>query len=141
MDHDRFGNPMCGQSFMAGTICSDRPGHGGGHSCLCQQCRGDWMNGTCQCQETWCCEFCEEDKAEPLLSYQVEVDDGLVAAGVEYWICRECYESREGPLDPSDEDMDYVLQSLGIRTSTTDSTPPAFSSPLGETEPSRKGQA
>lgn len=35
---DNWGNPMCGESFMAGTICTDAPGHLGGHSARCQNC-------------------------------------------------------------------------------------------------------
>lgn len=48
-EHDAWGNPVCGQDFMAGTICSDEPGHEGPHSCVCQNCGGDWMNETCDC--------------------------------------------------------------------------------------------
>ena len=48
--HDHGGNRICGQDFMAGTICTDSPNHFGAHSCRCQVCDGDWMNGTCICE-------------------------------------------------------------------------------------------
>jgi hypothetical protein len=48
-ERDLRGYAICGQDFMAGTICSDQPGHEGPHSCVCQICEGDWMNGTCTC--------------------------------------------------------------------------------------------
>ena len=47
--HDSKGRPVCGQDFMAGTICSDAPGHDGGCSATCQTCGGDWINQTCTC--------------------------------------------------------------------------------------------
>lgn len=53
MDYDRHGNPVCGQSFMAGTICTRPPGHDGGHAPYCQACKGDWYNGTCTCVGEW----------------------------------------------------------------------------------------
>ena len=48
-ERDHAGNPICGQDFMAGTICSDAPGHEGPHSAVCQVCEGDWYNETCTC--------------------------------------------------------------------------------------------
>jgi hypothetical protein len=56
-ERDHQGHPMCGQDFMAGTICSDKPGHDGAHSCVCQECGGDWYNETCTCEKdicVWC---------------------------------------------------------------------------------------
>lgn len=48
---DRWGNPICGADFMAGTICTDLPGHGGPHSPTCQRCGGDWYASTCGCPD------------------------------------------------------------------------------------------
>lgn len=57
-ERDQWGNSICGQDFMAGTICSDEPGHEGGHSAKCQNCGLDWYDESCQCNvededETW----------------------------------------------------------------------------------------
>lgn len=48
-ERDQWGNSICGQDFMAGTICSDEPGHEGGHSAKCQNCGEDWYDESCQC--------------------------------------------------------------------------------------------
>ena len=52
---DRAGNPTCGQSFMAGTICTDHPDHEGFCSPTCQNCGGDWYDQTCTCSS-----YCED---------------------------------------------------------------------------------
>lgn len=49
-EQDRWGNPICGQDFMAGTICTRAPGHTGFHAPECQQCGGDWYDETCTCE-------------------------------------------------------------------------------------------
>ena len=48
-EHDHAGNPICGMSFMGGTICTMPPNHSGGCGALCQTCGGDWVNETCTC--------------------------------------------------------------------------------------------
>lgn len=55
---DAFGNPCCGQSFMAGTICTDAPGHSGSCSTLCQGCGYDGAGEACSCYEE--CSRCED---------------------------------------------------------------------------------
>lgn len=46
---DRHGNPICGRSFMAGTICTLWPDHDGAHEPTCQECGGDWYVQRCIC--------------------------------------------------------------------------------------------
>lgn len=46
---DIHGNPICGQDFMAGTICSLPPDHEGFHRAICQGCGRDWYIGECRC--------------------------------------------------------------------------------------------
>lgn len=143
MDFDRHNNPMCGQSFMAGTICSDRPGHAGAHSAKCQQCGGDWMNETCICieHEGWC-DFCAKDTT---VAYPVEVEIDDTVNSIEkytYNLCHDCYDDFMGqqqPEEPTDDDMEYVLQSLGIRTLVPDQGPPDFSSPSGDQPSPERG--
>lgn len=48
-ERDRAGNPICGEDFMAGTICTLAPDHDGPHAPICQTCGGDWYLGTCTC--------------------------------------------------------------------------------------------
>lgn len=45
----KFWPTECGESFMAGTLCSLAPGHDGPHGTDCQVCGGDWMQNTCTC--------------------------------------------------------------------------------------------
>jgi hypothetical protein len=49
-EHDEAGNEICGHDFMAGTICSDRRGHSGGHRAVHLACGQDWYDGSCTCQ-------------------------------------------------------------------------------------------
>jgi len=63
MDTDSWGNPVCGQDFMAGTICTDVPGHSGGHRAFCQKCGNDWYDQTCTCHPR--CPQCEAYVGEP----------------------------------------------------------------------------
>lgn len=55
-ERDRWGNPICGQDFMAGTICTRAPGHEGFHAPECQTCGGDWYDETCTCSRKKCVE-------------------------------------------------------------------------------------
>lgn len=48
---DRFGNPVCGTSFMGGTVCTLAPEHVGGCAAGCQRCGGGWYAGTCSCAD------------------------------------------------------------------------------------------
>lgn len=70
--YDTAGNLLCGQDFMAGTVCSLAPGHSGPHAPICQTCGVDWIaNNGCECIARCMCEapiydadegyvFCEE---------------------------------------------------------------------------------
>lgn len=49
----RSGDQLCGESFMAGTICSDFEGHDGSHSTVCTDCGNDWYDQSCTCV-TYC---------------------------------------------------------------------------------------
>lgn len=48
---DSRGRTYCGQDFMAGTICTLPPDHDGHHAPICQECNGDWYDGTCTCSD------------------------------------------------------------------------------------------
>ena len=48
-EEDSWGNPVCGQDFMAGTICTLPPEHDGAHRPICQNCGQDWYMGDCKC--------------------------------------------------------------------------------------------
>lgn len=89
---DAFGNPMCGQSFMAGTICSRPPKHDGSCAAECQNCGGDWINGTCECTPPVCSE-CNED-----LVIEEEIEEG---------VCAECMLASTEP--PESEPQVCVL--------------------------------
>lgn len=124
-EYDHAGNPCCGEDFMGGTICSLPPNHGGAHGTICQECGQDWFSGACACPYCECCErhvptpFHHDDHNPPY--------DG-------YDYCRDCYDQGcDGPTgnfgcslpdkffdvvpktsEPTDDDMAYVLNSLGI---------------------------
>jgi len=109
----------CGASFMAGTICSDRAGHGGAHSAKCLTCGGDWIIGTCQCQ--YYCEICSDVVHGSEECWNVLEDGELLS------LCKECYEGHPSvnPLidaageirsDPLTEDeLAYLHESLGVQ--------------------------
>lgn len=61
----------CGESFMAGTICSLAPGHPGAHGTLCQTCGEDWYDDGCSCMTA--CPLC-----------------GIKHPGLETEICLDC---------------------------------------------------
>lgn len=73
-ERDRHGNPICGEGFMAGTICTRAPHTEGNHAAYCQNCTGDWMLGTCDCGVALC-RVCE--------ARAYDYDDG-------YPLCEEC---------------------------------------------------
>lgn len=129
---DQNGHPMCGASFMAGTICSDKPGHSGGHSCVCQECGGDWMNGTCTCRLICvnCGAYCDDDGADwnATLCYDCEVDEhgahhdcdecGNLVAGfdinVQHAVSCSLYPSNVvDPNEPTPAELAEVYRSLG----------------------------
>lgn len=88
----------CETPFMAGTLCTDRPGHEGPHSAYCQECTGDWLADTCTCPG-----HCDECGAEVERSF---------------YTCAECADFDEAwaalQVEPSKADMEYVRQSLGV---------------------------
>ena len=51
LNKDAHGNPICGQDFMAGTICTLPPDHDGFHAPICQECGGDWYASECTCPD------------------------------------------------------------------------------------------
>lgn len=58
-EHDEAGNEICGHDFMAGTICTDRRGHSGGHRPVHLACGQDWYDGSCTCEAA-------DDEDEPM---------------------------------------------------------------------------
>jgi hypothetical protein len=86
-ERDHAGNPICGRDFMAGTICTDAPGHEGPHSPVCQVCEGDWYDGTCTCFPY--CAVCG-----------VQYDPDEIGACS---ICESCGDCCEGHADEEDE--------------------------------------
>lgn len=42
-EYSPSGRPICGQSFMADTICTADRGHDDFHQAYCEDCGGDWM--------------------------------------------------------------------------------------------------
>jgi hypothetical protein len=63
---------LCGQDFMAGTICSLMAGHSGPDAACCLDCGGDWIDGSCTCNKD---EDCLCDALVPCPVHDEEVSN------------------------------------------------------------------
>ena len=76
-EFSRGGVPLCGETFMAGTICSLEDGHPGAHGTDCVDCGGDWLISTCVCVK-----YCEDCGTSMELSEKGD-------------LCEDCVYNRE----------------------------------------------
>ena len=64
---DHAGRPVCGESFMGGTICTLPPNHSGACDAICQTCGGNWFMDKCICHPRCLWEGCENRLEDDLL--------------------------------------------------------------------------
>ena len=121
---DHAGNPTCGETFMAGTICSLPPGHAAAHGATCQCCGKDWYLEECECHRT--CLRCDSADVEEEWKYcdacacqavqdgvwcqKVEGHAGICDFGVNFfpvWLCQD-----EDGRAPTEEEIADTIASI-----------------------------